>query len=243
MKNKALVLIVGLLMLCSIANAQNIGGIGAMLAIDSSDGYRLPIIKSLMPNSPAAASMKENQFILKVNEVSCRDKTIEEVVGLIRGEAGTHVKLSVADNKPGKHATTYDLVRAVIQQPAAPNQPAADPVEVFNANCEHEIKQLKRQGYAVIKTFTSDCGNYFFNFNADTGLHHVTVYTLEDKGNAGGITASIFDNQHEADAVKLKKETASQKGDIYFKRTGVGGIKIELAGGGICKSIYIVVYK
>ncbi len=241
-----------ILLVAHTLQAQNIGGIGAMLAIDSAEGYTIPFIKNVLPNSPAAASLKEYLFILKVNDVSCKNKTIEEIVGLIRGEPGTHVKLSAADNKQGKDPKDYDLVRAAIQ--------TEEPVITFNKECENGVKLLKRQGYIVVKTFNSDCGDFFFNFNTDTSLYHVRVLSMEEKTGAAynqgfNLTARVFDSNDEAGAVKLfnvgtrdigRSIMAQLGADIYFKRQSVGTISIQvfpLADVKACKAMYIVVYK
>lgn len=232
--------------------AQNIGGIGAMLAIDSTEGYTMPFIKNVLPNSPAAASLKENLFILKVNDISCKNKTIEEVVGMIRGVIGTHIKLSAADNKQGINFKDYDLVRVAIQ--------IEDPVIAYNKECDNGIKLLKRQGFLVVKTFNSDCGNFFFNFNTDTGVYHIRVLSMEEKHsgtyNQGfNITARVFDNNDEAGAVILfnvgSRDIGSSimsqlGGDIYFKKLSVGVVSIQvfpLADVTTCKAMTIVVYK
>lgn len=258
MHNKIVLFIISFLLLWGLpARAQNIGGIGAMLAIDSSGDSRLPVIRNILPNSPAAGSLKENLYILKVNGVSCKNKTIEEVVGLIRGDVGTHVTLQAAENKEGKHAIDYDLVRAAIQQPAA----SVDPITAFNKWCENEVKQLRRKEQEIIKTFESDCGNYFFNFNAaDMGLYHTRLYTLEDLSGGGNnhsfdAAASVADGNNEAGAKTLAKgspyraswgNVAILEGDIQIKRPGVGLISVKIipiAQDPKCKAMYIAVYR
>jgi hypothetical protein len=238
------------------SNAQNTGGIGAMLAIDSSEGYRMPIIRKVLPNSPAAASLKDSMFILKVNETSCRDKTIEEVVGMIRGEAGTHVKLTAADNKQGRHAKDYDLIRAVIAQPGAP---PTDIVTAFNNECDNGVKLLKKQGRDIVQTFTSECGDFYFNFNAGPGTYHVRVFTIAEgtgpQGTGANAQAKISDSNNEPGTVQLtltgirgtnNAHIVQLDGEITFGKTGVGTIGIQIdrqADISKCKAMYIVVYK
>ena len=250
---KKLTIVFFILLASSGVYAQNIGGIGAMLAIDSTDDVRMPVIKQLLPNSPAAAALKEKQFIIKVNDVSCNNKTIEETVAMIRGEAGSHVRLLVADNKKGKGATEHDMVRASIQQPPAP--PVVDPVAAFNTESEAVVKQLKKLGHTIVKTFNSDCGNFFFNFNAEPGTYEVAIMVLEEKpGAAAGnsMTARVFDNNNEAAAVTLKKGLPQNsgsftvgrlEGDITFGRACVGSVNTRATDAGGCKSMFIVVYK
>lgn len=230
--------------LCIIVQGQEFGGIGVMLGIDSTDGYTLPVIRGMVPNSPAAAKLKDSLFILKVDDGSCRNKPFTEVAAMIRGIVGTHVKLLVADNKKGRHANEYDLIRAPIKVPPAP---VADPMDVFQKACEGETKQLRKRGYSVIKTFNSECGSFFFNFNADTGLYHIAMYSLEDKEGTDAITGSIYNSNNEEHVIKLNKTVgnnpAVQKGMLVFDKPGVGGIKTEVINAQKCKAIYIVVYK
>lgn len=256
--NKIILFVLSFVLLGVVSShAQNIGGIGAMLAIDSSGDSRLPVIRNILPNSPAAGTLKENLFILKVNDVSCKNKTIEEVVGLIRGAVGTHVKLQAADNKEGKHTIDYDLVRAVIQQPPS-NSAGIDPVTAFNTWCEAEVKLLRRKEHEIVKTFESECGNYFFNFNAsEPGIYHTRMYTLEDKSVSASFaaTASVADANNEADAKTLAKGSpylaswgivTTSQGDIQIKRPGVGLISVKitpLTQEPKCKALFIAVYK
>ena len=242
------------------ASAQNIGGIGAMLNIDSADGYTMPRILKMVPASPAAVSLKEGWYILTVNGTSCKDKNIQDVVGLIRGEVGTHVILSVADNKQGKNATDKDMMRIILPQ-AQDNTVNTDNTQPFYDWCEGEAKQLRKQRHLVVKTFNSECGDYFFNFNADTGTYHLELFTMEAKaqnaspGHVSEVKARIFDNRNESAAIWLKAAASTDmgdytkgmlSGDIHFSRPGVGVVSTTLPAAGAagkCMAMYIVVYK
>jgi len=232
--------------------AQNaIGGIGARLGLDTVDGTTLPVIVGVIANSPAAKELKEKLFILKVNDVDCHDKKIEDVVGLIRGEIGSQIKVTVSDTRDGKTPVDHQMVRASIT--------FADPVTSFNESLDLEVKQMKKQGKTIVKTYTSDCGNYYFNFNAEPRLYHVRVLTYEEN-NKGAYKqgyegrASVFDNDNEAGAVALaQKPTRSNvdatitelEGELSFKKDGVGTISIKVKGLddiARCKAMYIIVY-
>src|SRR5262245_62050317 len=69
-----------------IVGAQNIGGIGAQLLMDTTGGHSMPEVSGLVPGSAADQNLKATDYIIKVNGVSCLDKTLVEVVGMIRGE-------------------------------------------------------------------------------------------------------------------------------------------------------------
>ena len=235
--------------------AQNIGGIGAQLFLDTAGGFTMPRILSLVPNTPADQNLKATDYIIKVNNVSCKDKTIEDVVAMIRGEEGTIVKITVADTKQGKRPREYDLPRVAIQV-----GPPPDPLTAFNNSCENEVKQMKKKGLVVIKTFPSDCGNYFFNFNADATTYHIRVMTMEEKAKTGGThalsfypTARVFDGDNEAGAITLNKIdpkdigasiVAQVEGEISFKKSCVGVVSVQIHDDVTkCRSMYVIVYK
>ena len=238
--------------------AQNIGGIGAQLFLDTTDGFSMPRIMRLIPNTPAYDKLNATDYIISVNDVDCKNKTIEEVVALIRGEAGTTVKIKVADTKEGKNERHYELPR-VNMQTGTPAPPPPDPLTAFYSSCENEVKQLKRSGKAIIKTYTSECGNYFFNFNADAaGTYHIRLLTMEEKAKDDTVqgfsaTARVFDGANESAALALNKPTthyannmlvAQLEGDLSFNKSGVGVINGQIADDAKkCKGMYIVVYK
>jgi hypothetical protein len=242
---------------------QNIAGIGAQLILDTVGGYSMPRIFALVPNSPAYQSLNATDYIVKVDNVSCRNKTIEEVVALIRGEVGTNVKITTAPTKDGSHSKDTVLIRVGMQVPVANNAPQSppnppDPLTAFNDACENEAKQLKKTGVEVIKTYNSDCGNYFFNFNAETGKYRVRVITMEEKSvdpnsPAPGTTAKVYDGDNENGAVTLIKTGSSDKssytttqfeGGISFNKPCVGVISITVHDDlKKCKGMYIIVYR
>lgn len=253
MKQLLTFLVVFLLSVSSVL-CQTTGGIGAVLLLDTAkDGTTLPRIKNTVPNSPAAAqSLPEGSYIIEVNELKCRNKSLEEVVAVIRGQVGTTVKITLADNPQGKKSQTYELVRAAIQT----GTPPADPVDAFIGWCELETKRIKRQGHAIVKTFTSDCGSFFFSFEGDNSLHHVRLISLEAKTTGTGkIAASLYDTNNEPGAVKMSltgtrddgnNTITTLDGTITLKNNSVGVVSTNtdaMPNGAGCKKMYIVVYK
>ncbi|MCD6011577.1 MAG: ctpB [Flavipsychrobacter sp.] len=233
--------------------AQTIGGIGAQLFTDTTGGFTMPRILSLVPNSPAYDSLRATDYIIKVNGASCKNKTIEEVVAMIRGIAGTKVHITVADTKQGARPREYDLTRVSIQVAGPP-----DPVPAFNAWCENEAAQLKKKGFEIVKTFTSDCGNYFFNFDAEAGGYRIRVYSMEEKGpgaSTPGYTAAakVFDAGNEPSAVQLARSPSTESGtstinqldgSVTLNRDCIGNIGIAITGDqNKCKALYIIVYR
>ncbi len=234
--------------------AQNIGGIGAQLLLDTSGGTTMPRIMSFVPGTPANQKLKATDYIIKVNGVSCKNKTLEEIITMIRGEEGTMVKITVADTKEGKREREYELPRVVLQGAAAP-----DPLASFNSSCDMEVRQLKKSGKEIVKTFPSECGNYFFNFNAEAHTYHVLIMTMEDKPKVGEYkqeffpTARVFNSDNEAGAITLPKGdtkeivgavVARAEGDISFTKNGVGVVNVELHDDATkCRTMFVVIYR
>ena len=84
-------------------------GIGAELAVD--EGTRMLLLKRVIPNSPAArAGLTDGLVIQRIGEVPTANKTVTECANLIRGKAGTTVRLEVIDAQ--RHTTnTIELTR------------------------------------------------------------------------------------------------------------------------------------
>lgn len=236
------------LLLFGNVQAQNIGGIGAQLIVDSTDGYTMPRIYSLIQRSPAWDSLRATDYIIKVNDVSCKNKPLEDIVAMIRGVAGTSVKITTADTKEGKSPRDHTLVRVSMQVAGV------DPTATFYDACDKETEALRKSGSEVLKTFNSDCGNYFFNLNADAGTYHVRAFFMADKSNTSApAKTKVFDNDNEKEAVTLAVTSSSNKGDytvvqqdgtITFRRDAVCTISVTFPDGGKrCAAMYIVVYK
>jgi len=247
---KALIALL-IILTCKQATSQTMGGIGAMLQLDTAkDGSTLPRIKSVVANSPAAAqNLPEGSYIIKVNDLLCKDKTLEEVVAVIRGAVGSTVTLSLADNAQGKKAKDYSLVRAAIQV-----VPPPDPLEGFYADCAKEVQQLKKKGSYIAKNASSDCGDYFFSFEGGNNLFHVKAMVLETKAASKdiGATASVYDTNDETTTVQLKPagihdlgnmQITSLEGTITMKPNRAGVVKTKFSSTAGCSGMYIIVYR
>ncbi len=238
---------------------QHFGGIGAKLFLDTMGGHTMPCVQGMVPNSSADQNLKATDFIIKVGDVSCLDKSMEEVVGMIRGEVGTTVKITVADTKEGKHPREYDLLRGNITSPSPTAMtPPPVPVPAFNTQCEKEVAEMKKKGSNIIKTFPSDCGNYFFNFDAEKETYHIRVWTIADKNSDGSastfsITARVFDNTNEGAATQITNyevmngnnmEGGKLEGIAAFNKPCVGVVNVQLRDDKKkCRAMYVVIYK
>jgi carboxyl-terminal processing protease len=88
------------------------GGIGAVVGIKNNQ----ITIMSVLDNNPAkTAGLIANDTITKINDQSTAGYSVEKAVGLIRGEEGTTVKLTV---QRGSEVKDYTITRAIINNPS-----------------------------------------------------------------------------------------------------------------------------
>jgi C-terminal processing protease CtpA/Prc len=87
-------------------------GVGLMLASDGKTGA--PVVRQIVPHSPAAeAGITPGLIVSKIDNRSLEGTTLRECVDLIRGEAGTKVRLELIN--PDAHETnTVELTRQKI---------------------------------------------------------------------------------------------------------------------------------
>ncbi|MBX2906639.1 MAG: PDZ domain-containing protein [Taibaiella sp.] len=231
-----------------VANAQTIGGIGATLKLDTTkNGSLRLVIQSVADNSPAAkAHLKNGDYIIAVDGQSCQDRPLEESVGKIRGNAGTNVTLKISDNPDGTNAKDYQLTRATIQI-----VPPPDPLTSFSDECDKAVAELKKAGYKIVKNVNSDCGDYFFSFDADVHTYHVAVISISLKQGAIPPDVWLYDSNNEPGATKLKVANTSEQGQsiihtfdghISMKAKSVGIVK-TLTSSNACRAMRIVVYR
>ena len=91
----------------------NFGGIGIEIGIRNN----ILTVISPLKNTPAyKASLKTNDKILKINDTSTENLSVEEAVTLIRGEIGTKVKLTIFREEK-KEPFEVTIVRDVINVP------------------------------------------------------------------------------------------------------------------------------
>jgi carboxyl-terminal processing protease len=91
----------------------SITGIGARMSQVGSNF----VIQSVVPGSPAEkAGLRGGDTVLQVDGTSVAGQTLDEVVGSIRGDAGTTVKLQIG--RPGQDAFDVSIVRANVSVPA-----------------------------------------------------------------------------------------------------------------------------
>ena len=88
-------------------------GVGLMLRND--DGEHAVVIEQVVPNSPAAeAHITRGMIISKMDDVSLEGKSLAEYVNLIRGPAGTKVRLEMVLPEHSQ-TNTVELTRRQLQ--------------------------------------------------------------------------------------------------------------------------------
>jgi len=91
--------------------ASSFGGIGASLSMNKD---KQPIITRILPNTPAEkAGLKANDIILAVDEKTTQNLTVDQVVGVVRGEIGTKVNLLIL-HEGDKLPVEIEITRAEI---------------------------------------------------------------------------------------------------------------------------------
>jgi len=88
------------------------GGIGAEIGIKNS---KITIIRTLAGNPAEKAGLMSSDTILSVNDQSTSGWTVDKTVGLIRGEDGTTVKLTI---QRGLEIKDYTITRSIINNPS-----------------------------------------------------------------------------------------------------------------------------
>jgi len=92
---------------------REVVGIGAVIVTDSRTGALM--IKGTVPNSPAAAAGLSGNFLIrKIDDVATDGMKLADGVGLIRGPAGSKVRLELFD-LDANEAKTVELTRQKLQ--------------------------------------------------------------------------------------------------------------------------------
>lgn len=145
------------------------GGIGA--EIGTRNG-KITIIRTLENNPAIKAGLSANDVILSINDQSTSGMSVEQAVSLIRGDAGTTVKLVI---QRGDEEKTFTITRAVISNPSVTSS-------VTNGI-----------GTLTISRFDSETGN-LASAAAQTFVNKgVKGVILDLRGNGGGYVDAAGD--------------------------------------------------
>lgn len=148
----------------------NIGsGIGAEIGIKND---KITIIRVLVDNAAIKAGLNANDVILNINDQSTSGWTVDKAVGLIKGDEGTTVKLTI---QRGAEVKDYTITRAVINNPSV------------------ESSISGGVGTITITRFDAETGNLAKAVAQDFKNHGVKSVILDLRNNGGGYVDAAKD--------------------------------------------------
>lgn len=145
------------------------GGIGAEIGIKNN---QITIIRTLADNAAIKAGLQANDIVLKVNNQSTSGMTVDKVVGLVRGDPGTTVKLNIMR---GDTVKDYTITREIINNPSVDSSISGD------------------VGTITIIRFDAETGNLARLAAQDFKNHGVKAVILDLRNNGGGFVNAATD--------------------------------------------------
>jgi len=145
------------------------GGIGAEVGLKNS---KVTIMRTLKDNSAEKAGLMANDIVLKVNDQSTDGWTVDKAVGLVRGDEGTTVKLSILR---GTEVKEYTITRAIINNPSV------------------ESSVVDGIGIMTISRFDEETGSLATAVAQDFKNQGVKGIILDLRGNGGGYVSAAKD--------------------------------------------------
>ncbi|WP_029674615.1 S41 family peptidase [Butyrivibrio sp. VCB2006] len=149
-------------------------GIGAYVSFDNT--LNMARISGVMPGSPAeAAELCVDDIIYEINKESTQGLSLEEVVGRIKGEAGTTVHLTLVREGSADNVEV-DVERAQIEVPTVST-------EVFDNGI----------GYLKITEFDEVTYQQFVEGMAELRAENIEGLIIDLRSNPGGNLATVCD--------------------------------------------------
>ncbi len=149
-------------------------GIGAYVSFDNT--LKMARISGVMPGSPAEeAQLCVDDIIYQVDKVSTEGLSLEEVVGMIKGEAGTTVHLTLVRSGETENVEV-DVERAQIEVPTVSTQ-------VYEDNI----------GYLKITEFDEVTTEQFIEGMAELRAQNIEGLIIDLRSNPGGNLSTVCD--------------------------------------------------
>jgi carboxyl-terminal processing protease len=145
------------------------GGIGAEIGMKNN---QITIMRPLAGNAAIKAGLQAGDIVLQVNGQSTTGWTVDKVVGLVRGDAGTTVKLTI---KRGDTIKDYTITREIISNPSV------------------ESSVTNGVGTITISRFDSETGNLAKLAAQDFKNQGVKAVILDLRDNGGGFVNAATD--------------------------------------------------
>ena len=146
------------------------GGIGAEIGLKNK---KIIIIRALPDNPAKKAGLAANDIILSVNDQVTEGLTVEEAVGIIRGDVGTTVKLIIQRNNEIKE---FVITREIINNPSIESSVSAEGI-----------------GILTISRFDNETGNLARVAAQGFIKQNVKAVILDLRGNGGGYVSAARD--------------------------------------------------
>jgi carboxyl-terminal processing protease len=156
--------------------AGELSGVGIRLELDEKTS-ELKVYEPI-PNSPAMeAGVQSGDTILRIDDKPTALMTIEQASELIRGEAGTTVKLQLS--RPDKGVFELTITRAQIELPTV----------------TYKVKQEGNLsvGYIKLDEFSSHAAEQMKEAIEDLQKQKVSSFVLDLRGNPGGLLFASVD--------------------------------------------------
>lgn len=146
------------------------GGLGIRI-LPSPDGY-VNIVQPMEGTPAMKAGLRSGDKIIKVDDESIENKSIEDVVDILRGEVGTNVTITIV--RSGRNMPfDVTITRGIINFPS-----------VMGTMMDGQI------GYVGISSFTTDTGDELKNILKDLNSQGIRGVIMDLRNNTGGLMSA-----------------------------------------------------
>mgnify|MGYP002059002441 FL=1 len=152
-----------------VGTTGRFGGIGIEITME--DGF-VKIITPIDDTPAQKAGLKAGDLVIEVQDVSLKDKSLNDAVKLMRGEPGTKVKVKVLREKVNQ-PIDFELTRQIIVSKGIKTQ-------IFNG----EIGYLRLSSFQ--SNSTANVRDAIYNLRKDTGKM-MSSLILDLRNNPGGV--------------------------------------------------------
>ena len=211
-----------------IGTTGKFGGIGIEITME--DGF-VKIITPIDDTPAQKAGLKAGDLVIEVQDVSLKDKSLNDAVKLMRGEPGTKVKVKVLREK-SKQPLDFELTRQIIVSKGIKTK-------VFHGDI----------GYLRLSSFqsnsTTNVRNAIYELRKETGKT-MTALILDLRNNPGGVLGAavgISDLFLESGKIVYTKGRTNNSDLEYFANSEdiLGGLPLYvLINGGSASASEIV---
>ena len=152
-----------------VGTTGRFGGIGIEITME--DGF-VKIITPIDDTPAQKAGLKAGDLVIEVQDVSLKDKSLNDAVKLMRGEPGTKVKVKVLREKANQ-PIDFELTRQIIVSKGIKTH-------IFNG----EIGYLRLSSFQ--SNSTTNVRDAIYNLRKDTGKM-MSALILDLRNNPGGV--------------------------------------------------------